>query len=158
MKTKTPELKPCEPEPGPVHTLYNPYTARPPRVGVNFSDAPSLAQQQFRDECDINYVVKNFVQTGAIDPNILNKRAAMYGDVSDVNDLQSALDIVKAAQEGFDTLPADIRDRFKNDPRELLAFLDNPDNRQEAIDLGLMDGVKTTKEPPTAPPGTTPAT
>jgi hypothetical protein len=36
-------------------------------------------------------------------------------------------------------LPADLRARFSNNPEELINFLDNPENKDEAIRLGLLD-------------------
>jgi phage internal scaffolding protein len=48
------------------------------------------------------------------------------------------------AQYQFDQLPALIRDRFHNDPQEMLAFLNDPNNYDEAIKLGLVN-------PPPAP-------
>jgi hypothetical protein len=38
------------------------------------------------------------------------------------------------------SLPADLRVRFNHDPVELLNFLDNPQNKTEAIQLGLVNG------------------
>ena len=43
-------------------------------------------------------------------------------------------------------LPAKIRARFDHDPNALLQFLNDPINRDEAIEIGLIDG-----EPVVAP-------
>jgi hypothetical protein len=37
-------------------------------------------------------------------------------------------------------LPAKIRARFDHDPNALLQFLQNDQNRDEAIQIGLIDG------------------
>jgi len=37
-------------------------------------------------------------------------------------------------------LPAQLRVRFDHDPVKLLEFLENDQNRDEAIQLGLIDG------------------
>jgi len=55
------------------------------------------------------------------------------------------------AQADFMKLPAEIRQRFKNDPAELLRFLENDNNAQEAAELGLIP--ERVNEPPT-PSGT----
>jgi len=36
-------------------------------------------------------------------------------------------------------LPADLRARFDNDPAQLIQFLENSDNKDEAIKLGLVN-------------------
>ena len=101
------------------------------------STEPTMTQQQFKDEADINNLVDRFLRTGEI-PSI--DARAMYGDFVDVpQSYQEALDAVFAAQAGFDTLPAKTRQRFNNDPAELLAFLADPANVDEAVDLGLME-------------------
>ena len=95
----------------------------------------SLAQQQFRDECDINMIVRRFGVTGE-----LPTTAAMpsYGDFSGITDYREALDAVRAAEASFMALPARTRARFENDPQQLLEFLAVDANRPEAVELGLI--------------------
>jgi len=102
-------------------------------------EEPSLAQQHFKDECDINNILRQFNITGLLPESPLSPR---YGDFTGINDYQSALNAVIAAEDGFMTLPAGIRAQFGNDPEQLINFLDNPENKDEAIRLGLID-VKT---------------
>jgi len=47
-------------------------------------------------------------------------------------------DRVMKIGQSFRELPAEIRNRFRNDPEELLRFTENPQNRDEAIKLGLI--------------------
>jgi phage internal scaffolding protein len=96
---------------------------------------PTLAQQHFKDECDINYVLNNF-GVNALAVNPLQPR---YGDFTDVVDYHSALNAVIAAEDEFMALPANIRTRFDNDPAKLIDFMENPANRQEAESLGLVN-------------------
>ena len=42
--------------------------------------------------------------------------------------------------DDFMALPAQLRVRFDHDPVKLLEFLENDQNRNEAIQLGLIDG------------------
>lgn len=95
----------------------------------------SATQQQFAEEVDINTIVKNFGLTGQLPENF---RAPVSGDFTGVTDYQSALNAVIAADEEFMTLPADVRERFANDPQKLLEFVENDKNRDEAITLGLV--------------------
>lgn len=99
-------------------------------------EEPSLAQQQFKDECDINNILHQFNVTGLFPENPLSPR---YGDFTGIKDYQSALNAVIAAESEFDALPAQIRARFNNNPEELINFLENKENLDEAISLGLVD-------------------
>lgn len=92
-------------------------------------------QQQFRDECDINTIVTRFGITGEL-PNGVNMPVS--GDFTGVVDFQSAMNLIRQSQEAFYELPADIRERFANDPARVIAFLDNPNNRDEAVKLGIV--------------------
>lgn len=96
----------------------------------------SLAQQNFASECDINNIVQTFTRTGMMPPVSLSPR---FGDFSGVSDFHSALNRVLSIQEEFLTLPADIRSRFENNPQNLILFLNDPANRDEAVELGLVD-------------------
>jgi phage internal scaffolding protein len=44
-----------------------------------------------------------------------------------------------AAEDEFDALPAQIRARFENEPANLIDFLSNEQNRDEAEKLGLVN-------------------
>lgn len=125
-------------------------------TGLDFSDSPSLAQQSFKDECDINTIVRRFGITGEL-PSDLNMPQS--GDFTGFPDFHSAMNMVVKAQEEFMRLPADMRDRFANDPGRLMAFLDDPNNREEAVKLGLvassvvpLPDVGTVVAPPSATP------
>jgi phage internal scaffolding protein len=99
-------------------------------------EEPSLAQQHFKDECDINNILKQFNVTGLLPESPLSPR---YGDFTGIVDYQSALNAVIAAEDGFMALPANIRSRFENNPENLINFLNDESNRDEAIKLGLVD-------------------
>lgn len=94
----------------------------------------SMTKQEFAADCDINNIVKNFMKTGQLP---LSQRMPNYGDFTSALDFQSSLHVVIRAQEQFASLPADVRKRFANDPAEFLAFINDPENSQEAIKLGL---------------------
>lgn len=99
------------------------------------SSEPTMAQQQFKDECDINTILERFAITGVLPENPLPPH---YGDFSGIGDYHSALNRVIAAQDAFDALPATIRARFENDPAQLISFLEDENNRSEAVSLGLV--------------------
>ena len=103
--------------------------------GLHCEDA-SLAQQHYKEECDINTILEKFNITGMLPENTLSPR---YGDFTGIGDYHTAMNRVFAAQEEFEALPAQIRARFDNDPAQLIEFLENSDNRPEAEELGLVE-------------------
>ena len=99
-------------------------------------EEPSLAQQHFKEECDINTILYKFSVTGILPEAPLSPR---YGDFSGISDYHTALNRVIAAQDEFEALPAQIRARFDNDPAKLIEFLDDEANRPVAEELGLVE-------------------
>ena len=112
---------------------------------------PTLAQQNFKDETDINYIVRQFGITGELPGKPMNPQ---YGDFTGVLDYHSAVNAVLAAQDDFMGLPAQMRSRFNNDPAQLIDFLGNEENREEAIKLGLVAAkpISESSETPIAEP------
>jgi len=95
---------------------------------------PSLTQQQFRDESDINNIVDRFMKTGHLpDPVSMPQ----YLDYEGVFDFQSAMNVVRQADENFMRMDAKVRSRFHNSPQEFLEFFADPANTEEAVRLGL---------------------
>ncbi|AZL82860.1 internal scaffolding protein [Apis mellifera associated microvirus 30] len=92
-------------------------------------------QQHFKDECDINNIVKRLGPNGLAE--LIKIDPKQYGDFSEVPTYQESLLIVSKAQAQFDALPADLRDRFSNDPAKFLEFTSNKENLPEMIKLGL---------------------
>jgi len=98
---------------------------------------PTMAQQQFREEADINTIMERFGRTGEL---VAPVRLPQYGDFSGVTDYHSAMNAVIEAQASFDSLPANIRARFENDPGQFVEFCLDDKNRDEAVRLGLVPG------------------
>lgn len=106
---------------------------------------PTLTQQQFKEQCDINNIIKNYTQTGELP---LSKKVGQFLDVSNVQDYHSALTTVFEAQKAFDNLPSNIRSRFENDPNQLIAFIEDDANHEEALSLGLLSSTAISKLKP----------
>lgn len=96
---------------------------------------PTMTKQSFKDECDINNILKRYEKTGSLPSMILEN--PQYGDYSDVPSYQDALHIVMKAEDQFSSLSAKLRERFDNDPAKFLAFADDPKNKEEMDELGL---------------------
>jgi len=116
--------------------MYSRFNLPPRRPVMN--DEPSMAQQHFKDECDINQIMARYQRTGILTENPGSSRP-LFGDFSDVSDFQSAQNAILDVHDSFMSLPSSIRARFDNDPGLLLDFLSEEVNRNEAISLGLVN-------------------
>ncbi|MEM2002727.1 MAG: hypothetical protein QXT77_08795 [Candidatus Methanomethylicaceae archaeon] len=74
-------------------------------------------QQQFKDECDLNRIVKN-AQKG-IPPRFMAQGVPQYGDFSNVPDLAEAHQLIQDAYDAFMNLPSQLRLELGNDPRNI---------------------------------------
>jgi phage internal scaffolding protein len=106
-------------------------------------EEPTRAQQHHKDECDINVILERFGKTGQVPVNAIS---GTYGDFSGVHDYHTAMNALIASESEFAALPAQIRNRFQNDPANLIEFLDDPKNKAEAESLGLLNISPTANE------------
>lgn len=97
---------------------------------------PSRVHQSFKDEVDVNNIIRRHRATGVVDH--INRSNPQFLDVSTFTDYHESLQRVQSAQDSFFRLPARVREEFSNNPGHLLAFLENPDNKPRAIELGLI--------------------
>ena len=97
------------------------------RVQIFFNDE-SLTRQEFKDECDLDLMLKRFKRTP-------EGRAAL-------------------ANASFMALPAIVRRRFDNDSAQFLDFILNPANIEEARSLGLAKPKEESSISPMATKGT----
>lgn len=112
---------------------------QPPQVQIDFND-PSRTTQDYAGEANINTLMAKYAQTGLLGPKGAPMEPPTFRDVRHLQqDYHQAMNTVRRAQELFEASPARIRDRFGNQPSQLLAFLSDPNNRQEAEKLGLIE-------------------
>lgn len=97
---------------------------------------PTLTQQQFKDECDINNIIKKYENTGEFTHR--TSKVGQYADFSNIQDYQTMVETVQYAQEAFSSLPATVRARFENDPGKLLEFVQDSKNYDEGVKLGIV--------------------
>lgn len=101
------------------------------RVTATHTGSESLVQQHLKDEVDINTIMRRF---GVTDQLPLGPRTGIYGDFTGISDYESAVERVRGAQERFMELPAEIREKFRNDPGELIAAANSmPPEEFEAL-------------------------
>lgn len=90
----------------------------------------SMTEQSHIPSCDIHNIMRRYEATGYIDHFSQNK--AFYADVSALPDYKTALDTVKSVEAIFQTLPADARAEFENDPQ---AFLEAVESAGSALEF-----------------------
>jgi phage internal scaffolding protein len=95
----------------------------------------SLTQQSAVLDSDINEIVRRFGLTGELPSNV---RMPVSGDFAGIADFQTVMNLVRQAEEGFMSFPAEVRERFSHDPGRMIAFLEDDSNRAEAEKLGLV--------------------
>ena len=117
------------------------------------NNEPTMTQQQFRDECDINTILDRFGVTGMVPTNV---RQPLAMDFVEATDYQSALNALIEAEQSFMEMPAKIRAEFDNDPGKFITFFEHEENRERAIQLGLIQKPAETPTqgavPPPVPP------
>lgn len=105
-------------------------------VELRFGDE-MVTKQCFKDECDINLIMKNADQSGFLSHLIPSE--PLYMDVSSIGQYKESLDFIKSTDEAFMDLSAHLRLRFDNDAGKFLDFVSDPSNEKEMIELGILD-------------------
>lgn len=113
------------------------------KKGMTF-ELPSMTQQQFKDDADINNIIARYEVTGMlVDPLTPVSRTPQFGDFSDMPSYQEAQNVLVAAQNAFMDLPSDIREQFGNDPAKYFDFVqslkEGTADYQKAIELGMIE-------------------
>lgn len=106
------------------------------RIQTTFPD-DGRTRQEGKDPSDINLIMAKYNETGILPRT--NPMTPQYGDYSNVPDYMAAQQIVIDAQDAFASLPSAIRDRLGNDPLNMVTFLNDPANAEEAALLGLTE-------------------
>ncbi|UOF78634.1 scaffold protein [Microviridae sp.] len=88
-----------------------------PRTGKRVQlicEDPSLTQQHFKDLVDPKMIMERYLKTGLVDPSVVRSaNAAIYGDASELPDsYEKALEVIRGAAEGFDSLPTRVKERY----------------------------------------------
>ena len=105
------------------------------KIALDFKGQLSKTKQSFHDETNINKIMERYNKTGIL-PNLI-KQNPKYGDFTEASTYQESLNTVLFAQEQFNALSAKIRNRFHNDPTELLKFVSDAKNLEEMYELGM---------------------
>ena len=110
------------------------------RVGdISFEGCVSKTKQSFSNDCDINKIMAKAIKTGMLVDSVgISSRQAIFADVADIGDYRVVMDKIVKANEAFEQLSAEIKNRFNNDPALLVDFMKDSGNLEEACKLGLL--------------------
>jgi len=100
------------------------------------SPNPSMTEKHHAKACDINNLLATYRKTGLC--THVNTHQGDYSDISNVPTYHEALQQIQAADNAFKTLTAEIRAQFENDPANFLNFVNDPNNREEMGQMGLL--------------------
>ncbi|WNK14514.1 MAG: internal scaffolding protein [Microvirus sp.] len=114
-------------------SIYDAHLRPKPKLDCS-GDVP-LTQQHFEAECNINNIMKKYLNTGVVPQTLAVGR---YGDFSQAGEYLDALMTIEKSNQQFAAMPSKVRNRFNNNPAEFLEFITNPANLDEAHELGLL--------------------
>lgn len=114
------------------NTRYSP----PKSPSIDFSGSPSMTQQHFKDECDINSIVSTYQRTGVLP----QRTDALYGDFSGIptNPIEAKV-VFDEAHDKFMQLPSDFRKLLDNSPAKFLDFIGKEENKEICIKYGIFN-------------------
>lgn len=95
-----------------------------------------LTEQSHKEEVDINNIISRHGVELIQKTALLASKEFQFDDVTG-NDFQEAMYKVAKAQQTFDSMPSQIRNKFQNNPAVFLDYVQNPDNKQALYDMGL---------------------
>jgi phage internal scaffolding protein len=81
--------------------------------------------------------MSKYQKTGVIEH--LNRYEGRYGEFPLAIDYHEAMVQVAKADAMFADLPSSVRSKFENDAEKFLAFVQDPENHDEMIDMGLLE-------------------
>lgn len=95
----------------------------------------SRTKQSFKDDSNINNIMARYEKTEVIDH--LQEKPGRFLDLPSGLDYQTAMNMSINARDAFDGLPGTIRAKFQNDPKTFFEFMEDSENDEEIMALGL---------------------
>lgn len=106
------------------------------RSATPVGDSPCHVQQHDVPTCNINNIMDKYRKTGLLEH--VNQFRGNYGDFTSAPTYHEAFNKLVEAQEMFMTLPANVRDKFANDPGLFLEYVSDENNQAGMEELGLL--------------------
>jgi hypothetical protein len=97
----------------------------------------SRTKQEHEKGANINNIMRKYRKTGLV-PQVVDVQS-YFADFSSGTDFAENMRRVTDANEKFEALPSEIRNRFENNCSKFLDFVIDPANEPEMCDMGLME-------------------
>lgn len=97
-------------------------------------ESPGRTKQSFKDQCDVNKIIKRAAQAGGLS-HVQKYDKAVYGEFDGEFDLLTASVRIKKAEAIFNELPAEVRKEFNHNALDFVAFAGHPDNADKLEEL-----------------------
>lgn len=130
---RIPDPRPPVVEPEWRARLHSAYIPHAPVDLINTE--PSMAKQEFKDECDINVLMARYEKDGL--PPGLTTATPSYIDCTEIPSLREAMDIFINAEAAFMSLSANVRKEFDNDPLKFVEYASDKANLPKMREWGL---------------------
>lgn len=98
-------------------------------------------QQHMVRDVDINTILSKYRKTGVI--THIARAKAIYGNFTELKDVADAMNVTAKASQVFDSLPAEIRNEFKNSIPGFFEYIQDPKNRARCEELGIYNKSET---------------
>ena len=108
-----------------------------PVIAIN--DGVDKCQQQFKNECDINYVVAHNSAEGVAIVCERNQKVAQYGECDMFKSALEHADEFARTKEYFENMPSDVRKQFGNDFSLFLEQSQDSKMFDKFCDLGIYE-------------------
>lgn len=95
----------------------------------------SKTKQEFKQDVDVNFIVKKFQMTGSV--SHLARAKPQFADVSNAVSLHAAMNMMKEATKGFSDLSSAIRAEAGNSPVRFLEMLESEEGTADLVEAGL---------------------
>lgn len=106
-----------------------------PRI-QKFFVGPGRTKQEFKEESEITNILARVAKNNLLQN--LEERQRTYVDLPSGLDFETAQLKISQGRQAFAMIPAHMRAQFDNNPQEFLEFIENPENADEMVEMGLL--------------------
>lgn len=105
---------------------------------------PSLTSQEFKDEVDINNVLKKYAAQAKllglpISEVLPPLSSDQFSDVSNYDDFISSMNKIATMKQTFENLPSDVRRKYGDRVEDFVKGLSNPDDFNYLAEKGVLN-------------------
>lgn len=97
----------------------------------------SKVQTHFKEMCDINNIAKNIEATGTSE--MVRSAQARYGDFTELMDVAENLGKAAAANQLFESMPAEIKKRAGHSVQGFFEMIQDPANKEFCQKWGIFE-------------------